>query len=73
MNDIFRLEYKELNDDQSLQVIKIKEKSQELFDLINSFVPSDERSERARLVSAGKTGIEVYVGAIIKGITTPQK
>jgi len=71
MSDVFRKVYKPLTDEQKAQVDAVKDKAQELFDLIDSFVPAGERSERARLVNAGKTGIEMYMaGGIVKGLTT---
>lgn len=73
MNDTFRIEYKELTQEQKDQMVAVKKKAQELFDLIDTCYDPSERSERARLINAGKTGIEIYMaGGIIKGITAPQ-
>lgn len=68
--DTFRIDYTPLSEEQKDQVKKVKLKAQELWDLVESFVPSQERSERARLVNIGKTDVEKGVAMIVKGITT---
>ena len=71
MTDTFRKEYKPLTDEQKQQMLLVKTKAQELFDAIDTCYDPSERSERARLINAGKTGIEVYMaGGIVKGITS---
>lgn len=73
MNDVFRQEFGKITDQQKAEMNGIKRKAQELWDLIESIVPPDEKSERARLVNSGKTKLEYAIMGIVKGITTEQK
>lgn len=67
-NDVFRQVYIPLNEEQTELGKIIKEKAQELWDAMGEGVPDGERSERARLVSIGKTQLELAVMAAIKGV-----
>lgn len=72
MKNVFRQDQVELTDEQKQEVKDIKQKAQELWDFVEQMVPSDERSERARLVNVGKTQLEIAVAMLVKGLTTPQ-
>ena len=67
--DIFRKNYNPLTKEQSEAVKEVKVKAQELWDLIESIVPENERSERAHLVNTGKTDIRKGVMMVVAGLT----
>ena len=67
-NDVFRQAYTALSVEQKAQGDKIKKAAQALWDAMDETVSEGERSERARLVSIGKTQLEIAVMAAIKGV-----
>lgn len=68
--DTFRKEYTPLEDEQKQQMVAIKDKAQELLDLFNQAVPTEERSERSRCMAVARTNLEQTVMWAVKGITT---
>lgn len=72
MADTFRKEWSQLTDEQTAQVAVIKENAQQLLNLIDQFVPGEERSERARCVNIGRTNLEQSIMWVVKGLTTKE-
>lgn len=70
ITDTFRKVYTELNEAQQASVVSTKDKAQELLDLLNSFVPVDERSERSRCMAIARTNLEQSIMWAVKGLTT---
>lgn len=73
MTDIFRKEYTPLTDEQKEQVAKLKEYGEEVLVTMNSFVPTDERSERSRCMAIARTNLETAVMYAVKAVTTNQE
>lgn len=69
MTDTFRKEYTPLTDDQKTQMAQVKDKAQELLDLLNIIVPQEERSERSRCMAVARTNLETTIMWAVKGIT----
>lgn len=67
--DTFRKEYTPLTDDQKTQMAQVKDKAQELLDLLNSIVPQEERSERSRCMAVARTNLETTIMWAVKGVT----
>lgn len=67
--DTFRKEYTPLNDRQKQEMAEIKDKAQELFDLIDK-VDTDTASGKTRCLALAKTNLEQAVMWAIKGVTT---
>jgi len=68
--DTFRKEYTELSEEQKASMNAVKDKAQELLDLLNQAAPSDERSEKSRCVNIARTHLETTIMWAVKGITT---
>lgn len=65
MSDVFRKEYKPLNEAQKLKILCIKEVAEELFNNYEDIVgPKDER-----MMALAKTNLEQSVMWAIKAIT----
>lgn len=69
MLDIFRKEYTPLTDEQKKQMEELKNKGQELFDLMNSYVKPEEHSDRSRCMAIARTHLETSVMYAVKGVT----
>ena len=70
MSDTFRKEYKPLSEEQKTQMAEIKDKAEELEELLNGVLDPEERSERARCVAVAKTNLETAIMWAVKGVTT---
>lgn len=68
-NDTFRKEYTPLTDDQKTQMAQVKDKAQELLDILNTIVLQEERSERSRCMAVARTNLETTIMWAVKGIT----
>lgn len=73
MADTFRKEYTPLDDTQKAQMVSIKDKAEELFNLFNEAVPTDERSERSRCMAVARTNLETTIMWAVKAVTTKQE
>jgi hypothetical protein len=64
--DVFRKHYRQLTPGQVEAVTHIKEKAQELYDLLEHYLPhvTDPRN-----VAVGKTQLEIAVAMMVKGYT----
>jgi len=67
--NVFRSAYRELSDEEKEKMEIIKNKAQELYDLIESVVEQNP-SEQARYISLAKTKLEESIMWAVKGITT---
>ena len=67
--NVFRSAYRELSDEEKEKMEIIKNKAQELYDLIESVVEQNP-SEQARFISLAKTKLEESIMWAVKGITT---
>lgn len=67
--DTFRKEYTPLTDEQKTQMAQVKDKAQELLDLLNVIVPQEERSERSRCMAIARTNLETTIMWAVKGVT----
>lgn len=70
MQDTFRKVYSPLTDEQKAQMESVKVKAEELEALLNSIVPTEERSERSRCMAIARTNLETSIMYAVKGITT---
>ena len=66
--NVFRSAYRELSDEEKEKMEIIKNKAQELYDLIESVVEQNP-SEQARYISLAKTKLEESIMWAVKGIT----
>jgi hypothetical protein len=69
MSDLFRKEYIPLTDEQKAKNDAIKDKAQELLDLIEGVVPPTEKSERSRYVALARTNLETSIMFAVKAVT----
>ena len=67
MDDVFRKHYGTLTDEQKNQMLVVKEKAEELLNLIGK---GEDRSEKSRCLALAKTNLEVAIMWAVKGITT---
>lgn len=65
--DVFRLEYKELSDEQKDATVDIKRKAQELWNVMDDAVKVPGADPR--LIAVGKTLLEEAVAMAVKGVT----
>lgn len=65
----FRKEYKPLSDEQKSQMNIIKDEAQILSDVLDKCVPSDERSERGRMMNIARTNLEQAIMWAVKAVT----
>jgi len=66
--NVFRAVYRELSEDEKKTMNNIKNKAQELYDLIEATMPENP-SPKGRYVSLSKTALEESVMWAVKGIT----
>lgn len=69
MQNIFRPQYRELSEDEKSRVEAIKNKAQELLELID--FPREQQHPAGRHISLAKTSLEESVMWAVKGITGP--
>lgn len=69
MSDTFRKEYKPLTEEQKTQMAEIKAAADNLLDLMNLAVSSEERSEKSRCMAIARTNLETTIMWVIKGVT----
>lgn len=75
MTNIFRKEYRELSDDEKALLDQVKDKAQELFDLISEGtrvreqLSRDMPTQNGREMALAKTKLEEAVMWAVKGIT----
>lgn len=62
-------DFKEMNDQQKVQTQAIKQKAEELLELFNQSVPSEQRSEASRLMNIARTNLEQSIMWAIKGVS----
>ena len=62
-------EHVTINDEQMKEAGLIREKASELENLLNAIIPSDERSEPARMRNLAKTNLEQVVMWAVKAIS----
>ena len=66
-NEVFRQEYKPLTEQQSARVLEVKQKAQELYDVMLRF---ESGGTAPREVALFKTNLEQAVMWAVKGITS---
>jgi molybdenum cofactor biosynthesis enzyme len=69
-NDTFRKVYTPLDEEQKAEMAEIKDKAQQLLDIFNTAVPTDERSERSRCMAVARTNLEQTIMWVVKAVTT---
>ena len=65
----FRKEYKPLSDEQKNQMEVLKGEAQILSDVLDKYVPVEERSERSRMMNIARTNLEQAIMWAVKAIT----
>lgn len=68
--DVFRKVYTPLTDEAKQEMADVKDKAQELYDMIDKLVLMNDRSEKARCVAIAKTNLEQAIMWACKGITS---
>lgn len=61
-----------MNEGQQKQTSDIKAKAQELLDVFNSVIPTDERSEASRLMAIARTNLEQCIMWAVKAVSRKQ-
>lgn len=68
MGNVFRPVYRELNEEEDAQMSAIKDKAQELYELIVAIQAPDPT--KGRYIALAKTSLEESVMWAVKGLTT---
>ena len=66
--NVFRSQYKELSEDEKVLIDNIKNKAEELLELIQTSFPA-EPSPRGRYIALASTSLEESIMWAVKGIT----